>query len=163
MRLIAALVALWSVAAAAHAQRPPGEDFSEYLPPGEGKSLVVAQCSSCHELKGTIQLRKSKQEWEALVLDMAARGAPLTVEEADIIIGYLSTVFSTSSPPLIDVNTAAKADLLKLPGMTPDLADRLVAHRTANGPLSSRDAVRTVLGLDEPSFAKLKWYLNVVP
>jgi hypothetical protein len=163
MRIIAALVAAWSVAAAAQGQRPPREDFTEYLPPGEGKALVVAQCSSCHELKGTVQLRRSKQEWEAVVLDMAARGAPLTVEEADAIIGYLGTVFDTSAPPLIDVNAATKADLVKLPGLTPALADRLIAHRTAKGPLASRDAVRVVLGLDEPSFARMKWYLKVAP
>jgi DNA uptake protein ComE-like DNA-binding protein len=163
MRTIAALVVLWSIAAAAQTQQPRREDFTDYLPPGEGKALVVAQCSSCHELKGTVQLRQSKQEWEAVVLDMAARGAPITVEEADAIIAYLSTVFSPTAPPLVDVNTAAKPDLMKLPGITSEQADRLIAHRTAKGPLASRDAVRAALGIDEPSFAKMKWYLKVVP
>lgn len=161
MKTIVGLVVLWSVAAAAQTQRASREDFSEYLPPGEGKALVAAQCSACHELKGTVHLRQSKQEWEAVVLDMAARGAPLTVEEADTIIAYLSTVFGPASPPLVDINTAAKADLVKVPGITPALADRLIAHRTAKGPLSSRESVRTALGLDEPSFAKMKWYLKV--
>jgi DNA uptake protein ComE-like DNA-binding protein len=160
---ISALVAICSTAAAAQAQRPPREDFTEYLPPGEGKALVAAQCSSCHELKGTVQLRHSKQEWEAVVLDMVARGAPLTIEEADAIIGYLSTVFDTSAPPVVEVNTAARADLIKLPGVTPALADRLIAHRAAKGPITSRETVRAVLGLDEPSFARMKWYLKVTP
>jgi DNA uptake protein ComE-like DNA-binding protein len=162
MRIVAALVVTWSIAAAAQGQRPPREDFSEYLPPGEGKALVVAQCSTCHELKGTVQLRQSKQQWEAVVLDMAARGAALTVEEADQIIAYLGKVFDTSSPPLIDVNTATKDDLVKLPGLTPALAERLIAHRTAKGPFASREAVRALLGFDEPSFARMKWYLKVV-
>ena len=160
---IPALVSACSIVAAAQGQRPPREDFTEYLPPGEGKALVAAQCSSCHELKGTVQLRHSKQEWEAIVLDMVARGAPLTIEEADAIIGYLSTVFDTSAPPVVDVNTAAKADLIKLPGVTPALAERLIAHRGVKGPFTSREAVRGVLGLDEPSFARMKWYLKVTP
>lgn len=163
MKTIVAFVALWSVATAAQTQRAAREDFTENLPPGEGKALVAAQCSACHELKGTVQLRQSKQAWEAVVLDMVARGAPLTIEEADTIIAYLSTVFGPSSPPLVDINTAAKPDLVKVPGITPELADRLIAHRTAKGPLSSRDSVRTVLGLDEPSFAKMRWYLKVAP
>ena len=160
---VASFIVLSGVVVAAQTQRATREDFTEYLPPGDGKPLVAAQCSSCHELKGTIQLRRSKQEWEAIVLDMAARGAPLTIEEADTIIGYLSTVFSPTSPPLVEVNTAAKSDLVKLPGITPDLADRLIAHRTAKGPLASRESVRAALGLHEASFAKMKWYVKVAP
>jgi hypothetical protein len=143
------------------AQSRSREDFTQYLPPGDGKTLVSAQCSSCHELKGTIQLRKSKQEWEAIVFDMVARGAPLTVEEADAIVAYLSSALGPSAPPLIDVNTATKSDLVKLPGMTADGADRLLAHRTANGPLPTRDDVRRVLAVDEATFTKMKWYLRV--
>jgi DNA uptake protein ComE-like DNA-binding protein len=163
MRSLAVLFVAWSVAAAAQTQQPQREDFTEYLPPGGGKALVVAQCSTCHELKGTVQLRRSKQEWEAIVLDMAARGAPVSVEEADAIIAYLSTVFSPTAPPLVDVNTGAKADVMKLPGVTSGQADRLIAERTAKGPLTSREAVRAALGLDEPSFAKIKWYVKVAP
>jgi hypothetical protein len=164
MRIIAALVLVWSVASAAQTRQAGSrEDFTQYLPAGAGKELVIAQCSACHELKGTVQLRKSKQEWEAIVLDMAARGAPLSIEEADAIIAYLSTVFGPTAPPLTDVNTAPKSDLTKLPGITPELADRLIAHRTAKGPLPAREAVRDALGLDEPSFSKMKWYLKVAP
>lgn len=159
MRLaVACVVAASSIVSA---QPAPREDLAEYLPPGSGKTLVNAQCSSCHDLKGMIQLRKSKQEWEAIVLDMVARGAPLMVEEADLTVAYLSTVFGPSAPPLVDVNTADKSELVKLPGMTPERADRLLAHRASKGPLPSRDDVRGVLGLDETQFTKLKWYLKV--
>jgi DNA uptake protein ComE-like DNA-binding protein len=161
MRLVVALVIAGGVVAQAQSRSQGREDFTQYLPPGDGKALVSAQCASCHELKGTIQLRKSKQEWEAIVFDMVARGAPLTVEEADAIVAYLSTAFGPSAPPLVDVNTAAKVDLVKLPGVTPDRADRLLAHRAAKGPLPSRDDVRGVLGLDEAAFTKMKWYLKV--
>jgi hypothetical protein len=154
------LVVAGGIAAHAQSRSASREDFTQYLPPGDGKALVSTQCTSCHELKGTIQLRKSKQEWEAVVFDMVARGAPLSVEEADAIVAYLSTAFGPSAPPLLDVNTAAKADLVRLPGMTPELADRLLAHRAAKGPLPSRDDVRGVLGLDEPAFSKMKWYLK---
>ena len=163
MRILTALFITWAVAAAAQTPRTGRDDSAQYLPPGEGKELVVAQCSSCHELKGTVQLRQSKQQWEATVLDMAARGAPLSIEEADAIIAYLSKVFGPTAPPLVDVNTAAKSDLVKVPGITSDIADRLVAHRTEKGPLTSRDAVRAALGVDEPAFAKMKWYLKVTP
>lgn len=163
MKAVALLILAGGVALGAQSRQQPREDFTEYLPPGDGKALVAAQCSACHELKGTVQLRRPKQEWEALVIDMVGRGAPLTIEEADTIIGYLSTVFGPSAPPFVDVNTAPKTDLLKLPGMTSELADRLIAHRTGKGPLTSRDAVRSALGVDDAVFAKMKWYLKAAP
>src|SRR5687768_18270256 len=123
MRVVAVLIAASGIVAGAQSRRASGEDFTQYLPPGEGKALVTAQCGACHELKGTIQLRKSKPEWEAIVFDMVARGAPLTVEEADAIVAYLSTALGPSAPPLVEVNTAARPDLAKLPGITPELAD----------------------------------------
>lgn len=146
--------------AAAQSQRRQREDLTEFLPPGAWKAFVAQRCSSCHELNGMIQLRESKQGWQALVYDMVARGAPLTVEEADQTVAYLNEAFGAAAPPLVDVNTAAKDDLVKLPGVTAPLADRLITHRTTNGPLTSRDQVRTVLGLDERAFDRIKWYVR---
>ncbi len=135
-------------------------DPSEYLPPGPAKPLVAKQCTACHDLDGAIRLRQTKADWEALVVDMVARGAPLTIEEVDAIVAYLAEAFSPTSPPLVDLNTALKADLLKLPGVTEEGAERLLAHRAAAGPLSSRDEARPLLGLEEGAFDKIKWYLR---
>jgi hypothetical protein len=159
-------MAVWSmVAGAAVAQQPRQQrkDLSDFLPPGAGKTLVVTQCGTCHDLQGTIQLRKSREAWEAIVVDMVARGAPLMIEEVDPIIGYLSEAFGPTAPPLVDVNTAGKEDLVKLPGVTPPHADRLIAHRASNGPLTSREQVRTILGIDERTFDKIKWYVRAGP
>ncbi len=136
------------------------EDLSEYLPPGAAKPLVAKHCATCHDLRGLIELRKPRDAWDALVLDMVARGAPLMLDEVDPLIGYLSDAFGPNAPPLVDVNTASKDELIKLPGISPPLAERLIAHRTANGPLASRDQVRTVLGLEEGAFEKIKWYVR---
>lgn len=162
--LAALLVALTSGAAAQQARGGAGrEDLTQYLPPGEGKALVAQNCSTCHDLSGTVRLRTSREAWEALVLDMVARGAPLLVEEADAITNYLGEVFGPKAPPLVDVNVARIEDLTKIPGITPELADRLIAHRTKAGPFASRGDVRAVLGLDAAAFEKVKWYLRAAP
>jgi hypothetical protein len=163
MKVIIVACVMVVAAVAAQAQRRQRDDLTEFLPPGAWKAFVAQRCSSCHELDGMIQLREPKQEWQALVYDMVARGAPLTVEEADQTVAYLSEAFGRAAPPLVDVNTAAKDDLVKLPGVTAPLADRLITHRTTNGPLTSRDQVRTVLGLDERAFDRIKWYLRTGP
>lgn len=137
------------------------DDFSDYLPPGAAKELVAKQCGSCHDLGGTIRLRKLRQDWEAIVSDMVGRGAPLMIDEVDPIVAYLTEVFGPASPPLVDVNAAGKEDLMKLPGVTAAAAERLIAHRTANGALPSRDQAERVLGLSAAAFEKIKWYLRV--
>jgi mono/diheme cytochrome c family protein len=142
-------------------RRGQGPDpFGAYLPPGEGQALVARGCIGCHDLGGVVRLRAAAPKWEALVLDMGARGAPIDVEEVDPMVRYLTTVFGPNAPPFVDANTAAKAELVKLPGVTPEGADRLIAARSA-GPLSSADQVRTALGLDPPVFEKIKYYLYV--
>ena len=134
----------------------------QYLPPGSGKPLVAKECSSCHDFLGIVRLRASKAKWEAVVLDMVARGAPLTIEDADAITAYLSEAFGPKAPPLVDVNTATPEDLVKLPGVTPDLAARVIAHRKEKGPFASREEVQAVLGLEAPAFEKAQWYIRAV-
>jgi hypothetical protein len=153
---------IWTPAGAASQQRQDRarDDFSDYLPPGAAKELVAKQCGSCHDLGGTIRLRKSRQDWEAIVSDMVGRGAPLMIDEVDPIVAYLTQVFGPASPPLVDVNAAGKDDLMKLPGVAAAAADRLIAHRTSNGALQSRDQAQSVLGLDAAAFEKIKWYLR---
>lgn len=155
---------LWSVAVPAPSgqqqSRGAREDMSQYLPPGSGKPLVARECSTCHDLGGIVRLRASRQDWEAVVLDMVARGAPLTIEDADAITAYLSEVFGPKAPPLVDVNTATGDELVKLPGVTPALAGRLLEQRQEKGLFSSRDEVRAVLGLDEGAFERFKWYVR---
>jgi len=135
-------------------------EMTEYLPPGSGKALVAKECSSCHDFFGVVRLRASKAKWEAVVLDMVARGAPLMLEDADAITAYLSEAFGPKAPPLVDVNTATREELVKLPGVTPELADRVTAHRKEKGPFSSREDVRVVVGFDAPAFDKVKWYIR---
>jgi hypothetical protein len=134
--------------------------FGPYLPPGEGQALVARGCVGCHDLGGVVRLRAAAPKWEALVLDMGARGAPIELDDVDPMVKYLSTVFGPNAPPLIDANSAGKAEWIKLPGVSEEAADRLIAARTA-APLTSNDQVRAALGLDPPAFEKIKYYVYI--
>ena len=157
-------VTLAATATAALAFSPPqgrrgqGADvFVAYLPPGEGQTLVVKGCVGCHDLGGVVRLRAAAPKWEALVLDMGARGAPIELDEVDPMVKYLSTVFGPSAPPFVDADAATKDELIKLPGVSPEAADRVIAARS-QGALST-DQLRTALGLDETAFNKIKYYV----
>ena len=136
------------------------DPFGAYLPPGDGQTLVAKGCVGCHDLGGVVRLRAAAPKWEALVLDMGARGAPIELDDVDPMVRYLSTVFGPKAPPFVDAHAASKDELVKLPGVTPEAADRLIAARSA-GSLSSADQVRTALGLDETAFQKIKYYVYV--
>ena len=156
-----------AVASAGAAQQTAGrqkavENWAPYLPPGGGHALVLSRCTGCHELRGTLQLRKSAPAWEAIVLDMGARGAPISIEEIDPLVKYLSAAFGPNAPPFTDANVATRDELAKLPGVTPAAADRLIAAR-GRGPLTSHEEVRTALALDTQSFEKIRYYLYVKP
>lgn len=66
------------------------------LPDGEGKGLILATCVQCHATLGyVLGLRKNTEGWRRSVDDMISRGAQVTPEEAEIIIGYLTKHMST--------------------------------------------------------------------
>lgn len=155
---------LWAIATAGGgvAQGQAAEDLSVYLPPGQAKALVARECSFCHDLGGVLKLRKPAKDWEAIVLDMGARGAAITIDDVDPIVAYLAAVFGPMAPPYTDVAAATREDLTKLPGVTPAAADKLIAQRTSKG-LSSHDEVRAALGLDAEKFDRIKPYLYLKP
>ena len=140
----------------------PGEDLSQYLPPGAGKDPVVTACSECHELDRVVKLRKSKPQWLAILDQMKEEGAELSAAQTEIITTYLGEALGPAAPPLVDVNEANRDQIVKLPGVTPAMADRLIAQRSVT-PFATRDQVRSALGLDEAGFAKIKWYVRAQP
>jgi helix-hairpin-helix protein len=139
------------------------DNWADNLPPGIGKDVTAERCSSCHSLERTVQLRKAKSGWEDIVFDMVGRGAPIFVDEANQIIEYLTAVLGPDAPPFIDVNRASREDMVKIPGLTVELADKLVAYRQSKGPLTSSDQIREVLGLDEKAYEKIRYYLAAGP
>jgi hypothetical protein len=142
--LVAAGAVWWVVTLPGAAQtRGAIEDLTEYLPPGQGRPLAARLCTGCHDLRGTLRLRQGRTAWEALVLDMGARGAPLALDEVDPLIEY--------DPP---------DRLTKIPGVTPAAAQALVAAR-ARGPLTTAEQVRETLSLDAAAFERVRYFLYV--
>jgi DNA uptake protein ComE-like DNA-binding protein len=147
--------------AAAQVKFKAGEDFLEYLPPGDGKAVVEQKCTSCHDLGRVVLLRKSADDWKAQVAAEAKRGAMLTADETTAAANYLASVFGTEAPPLVDVNTASEDAIMRLPGVTKEGAHRLVENRFEFGFLASRDDVKRVLRLNDEAFAKIMYYVRV--
>ena len=60
------------------------------LPEGDGKAVVQRMCVGCHGSGTFIQLRMSRQEWQAEVANMVARGATGSADEVRVVVDYLA-------------------------------------------------------------------------
>lgn len=52
--------------------------------------LYEKNCSICHEIERSRSKRKSEKNWRKTVIRMKSNGAPITDDEAEIIIRYLT-------------------------------------------------------------------------
>jgi len=74
-------------------------NLSNNVPQGnEGRALVAELCTKCHNLDEVVRLRQSREQWANTVYSMVGRGAPIFPDEIDVIIDYLSEVYSPTSP-----------------------------------------------------------------
>jgi competence protein ComEA len=64
---------------------------------------------------------------------------------------------------LLDLNTASAADLEELPGVGASIAERIIEHRSANGPFKSVEDLRSVKGIGPALFAKIAPLTTVGP
>lgn len=56
----------------------------------------------------------------------------------------------------VDVNTATRAELERLPGLGPALANRIVEERSRNGPFSSVEGIKRVSGIGDKQVESLR-------
>lgn len=151
--------AVWGVAVAG-GQKDAEDPSAINLPPGEGRALVIAQCTECHDLERITPKRKTAEEWKKVLDQMVIEeGAELT--DVASLTAYLASALGPSAPPLVDVNAGSRDDLARVPGITPAMADKLIAHREASGPLLTVADAQPILGLDAAGFDKAKIYLRI--
>ena len=160
-KIVLCLAPVLLVVLAASAQRPQkDEGWSELLPPGEGKELVMTSCISCHNLKSTVHARKSRADWTKSVNDMIQRGAQIFPEEIEPITAYLSKAFGPDLPQPLNVNTASREELEKLPNLKPEVVARLLAARTQAGPFKNSEELRQALAMEPREFEKIRYLLK---
>jgi hypothetical protein len=66
----------------------PGDD----LPDGEGKRILLASCTSCHELDEVTKFRGyyTKAQWRDIVNTMVEYGAAMRTGEDEVLVEYLA-------------------------------------------------------------------------
>ena len=136
------------------------EVWAELLPPGNGHGAVVASCTGCHSLKVVVNARRSAAEWAQTVNDMIQRGAPVFPDEVEPMTGFLAKSFAATVPRLVNVNTARREELEKLPGVKAETAARIIEVRSQAGNLRNPEDLRRALGMDKAEFEKIVYLLK---
>ena len=76
--------------AAAAAPRAPqsGDD----LPDGDGKKILQASCTACHDLTEVTKFKGfyTRDEWKDVVKTMVEYGAKVKADDVDVLVDYLA-------------------------------------------------------------------------
>lgn len=103
---------------------------------------------------------------EGALLDSVNLASPLAEGDHVQIPGPGDSMAGGSAPGaaadgLIRVNQADAASLEELPGVGPVLAERIVAHREANGPFEAVEDLLEVPGIGEAKLASMRDQIRV--
>jgi len=64
----------------------------EELPDGDGKKILLAACTSCHDLSEVTKFRGyyTRAQWRDIVVTMVEYGADVKKPEVDTLVDYLT-------------------------------------------------------------------------
>ena len=89
--------------------------------PGEGRELFVARCSVCHSID-YVQMHArfgTRTLWEASIAKMRnAFKAPMSDEEADVILAYLERQYGPAAAPQRTTPSNSMSNTSVAPGRT---------------------------------------------
>jgi DNA uptake protein ComE-like DNA-binding protein len=151
---------LFVLAVLGFAQNARDEGWSQMLPPGEGRDLILVSCATCHNVKVVVHARKNHEEWTKTIGDMIQRGAPIFPEEIAPITAYLSAKFGPTVPALVNVNTATREEFEKLPALKPQVVSRILEFRVNGGVFKSPEEFRLALEMSKEEFETIRYGLK---
>jgi mono/diheme cytochrome c family protein len=68
------------------------------FPPGEGRSLVLNNCQSCHTWVPIVVLQMNEAEWERSSTEHRGRVQGLSDQEFETLYAYLKASFTPDTP-----------------------------------------------------------------
>jgi cytochrome c5 len=79
-------------ACASTPRRPIAAVAGGDLPPGQGRTILQASCTVCHDLGEVTKFRGyySRQQWQDIVATMMGYGAKIKNDDADVLVEYLT-------------------------------------------------------------------------
>ena len=147
--IVSMLLLAWCAPLPAQAQTPESE----------GEGILGAACSLCHGLGYITRSNRSSAEWQGMVSDMVARGAPLLPGEISIVLDYLATNYGLASPK-VNVNKASAKELEAALGLTITEVEPIIRYRNQKGSFANWEDLKKVPGLDLTKVESVKDHIT---
>lgn len=146
--------------------KPPVKKISVYVS-GQVKNISVVELEDNGNLRFVDAVNKAGGLTDLADSSAVNMSTPLTdgqhihIPTKEILLQTQNFSASANSSDLIDINTADAEQLVKLKGVGPVLAQRIIEHREQNGPFKSIDEIKNVRGIGEKRFADIKDKIKV--
>lgn len=134
------------------------------LPPGSLAAAAVDAAGGFTEEADPVAINLARRLDDGMQLHVPSR-----VEAAPTPAAFSDPAPAVRSLPvdlfagLVNINTATAAELESLPGIGPSLAERIIAHRDANGLFASVEAIMDVAGIGEAKLDAIRDLITVGP
>lgn len=167
---VLAIVAGWAVIRAPDA--PPAPEWESVAAENTVTDQVVVSVVGEVANPGLVTLNQGARIADALTVAtplphadlLTLNQAQLLVDGQQILVLPSNAAVPQGAPPgavaagggLVSINGASAAELETLPGVGAATAAAIVAHREANGPFASLEALMDVKGIGPAKFAALK-------
>jgi len=122
---------------------------SREMPEGQGKQIILRECTACHLPDHFTKYQHTPEEWQAIVIRMGTRVRAATKDELDTVTKYLAINYpKVEVAGKINVNKAKAADLQAQFLLTPEEADAVVKYRERHGEFREWGEMLAIYGVD---------------
>jgi competence protein ComEA len=108
----------------------------------------------------SVDMARELRNEQSIAVPFEAPSSPPTAGSSSSPIAVAP---ATNPPESIDVNVASAAELERLPGIGPVLAERIVRYREQHGPFTSLDELSAVQGISDRMVEDLRSRATVGP
>jgi competence ComEA-like helix-hairpin-helix protein len=108
-------------------------------------------CSRCHESARIVEKRRTRSDWQEVLLKMIEKGAEGGEKDFEALFAYLVATYGQ-----VYINQAPPDEMVAVLGVTQSEAEAIAKYRAANGNFADFDAVLKVPGVSSSTLEKHK-------
>ncbi len=124
------------------------------LPEGKGKDVVESTCTDCHSVARIKAQHLDEEGWNGIIHEMIENGAPIDMNDVNVIVSYLVKNFGPEKDKKINVNTATADEIATGLALGAGEAAAVVQYRTQHGRFKDLSQLEKVSGLADKIEAK---------
>ena len=119
------------------------------MPDGQGKEIILRECTACHLPDHFTKYRHTNEEWQAIIIRMGQRVRSASKEELDIVQKYMATNYpKLEEAGKLNVNKATAKEIETGLALTPAEAAAVVQYRSLHGTFLQWGELLAIYGVD---------------